>query len=91
MRPEPGARFADEERAVLLAVKGVGPTVLARFEQRGIASLAALAESEVDALLRSISAQLGSSCWRNSPQARRAVAAAVTAARQATRGSRGPA
>lgn len=59
MRPEPRARFADEERAVLLAMKGVGPTVLARFEQSGIASLAALAEAEVDELLRSISARLG--------------------------------
>ena len=40
--PSP-ARFSAEDRAVLLAVKGVGPTVLERLETLGIASMEALA------------------------------------------------
>lgn len=90
MTRKAAARFADDERVALLAVKGVGPTVLARFEQLGIASLATLAEADVDALLRRIAAHVGSSCWRNSPQARRAAEGAVAAARRAMRGARGP-
>src|SRR3546814_2463098 len=43
--PSP-ARFSAEDRAVLLAVKGVGPTVLERLETLGIASMEALARSE---------------------------------------------
>ena len=74
--------FSLEDRRVLLAVKGVGPTVIARLEQMGIESLAHLQrESPADILARG--ARLtGSSCWKNSPQARAAVAGAVEAARQ---------
>ncbi|MDQ7759384.1 hypothetical protein RAB70_16565 [Xanthomonas sontii] len=35
--------FDAEDRSVLLAVKGVGPTVVARLEQLGVHSLQALA------------------------------------------------
>lgn len=43
--------FSPEERAALLKVKGVGPTVVARLEQLGITSLAQLAAA--DALAKS--------------------------------------
>ncbi|WP_028605982.1 Pathogenicity locus [Ottowia thiooxydans] len=74
--------FPLSERRALLAVKGVGPTVIARLEQMGIESLAHLAsEHPVDILARG--AQLtGSSCWKNSPQARAAIAAAIEEAQQ---------
>lgn len=62
--------FTSSERLWLLALKGVGPTVVARLEQIGIRSLAQLADAEPDDLLLQISAMLGASCWRNSPQAR---------------------
>lgn len=73
--------FAADERAVLLAVKGVGPTVVQRLEQVGIEDLAALARQDADAVCAAASALVGSTCWRNSPQARGAIAAAIAAAR----------
>lgn len=78
--------FPSEDRRVLLAVKGIGPTVIKRLEQMGIESLAHLQrESPADILARG--ARLtGSSCWKNSPQARAAVAGAVEAARLHQRG-----
>ena len=78
------ARFSVPEREQLLAVKGVGPTVVARLEEIGIASLAALAGREADDICTEVSLHLGASCWRNSPQSRAAVAAAVACARADT-------
>lgn len=76
--------FSAEERAVLLAVKGVGPTVVQRLEQVGIEDLAALARQDAGAVCAAASALVGSTCWRNSPQARGAIAAAIEAARAHT-------
>ena len=73
--------FSPEERAVLLAVKGVGPTVVSRFEELGIASLAALSAQDVEELCGRIAVLLGATCWRNSPRARGAVVGAIEAAR----------
>lgn len=75
--------FSTEERTVLLAVKGVGATVVARLEQLGFHSLAQLADAETMDIVTQASAMLGSSCWRNSPQARAAISGAIDAARQA--------
>ena len=75
--------FAEHERTILLAVKGVGPTVVLRLEQMGVEDLATLAEQDAAALCVAASAQLGSTCWRNSPQARAAIAGAIEAARRA--------
>lgn len=76
--------FTADERAALLAVKGVGPTVIARLEQLGIASLADLAQADASDILTQTAAMLGSSCWKNSPQARAAIEGAIVAARRAT-------
>lgn len=76
--------FPANERAALLAVKGVGPTVVDRLEQIGIDSLAALAATKPEDIVAQVAAMLGASCWKNSPQARRAIADAVAAARHAT-------
>ncbi|WP_374660508.1 helix-hairpin-helix domain-containing protein [Phenylobacterium sp.] len=73
--------FSDRERALLLAVKGVGPTVVRRLEEMGVEDLADLATREAAELCAVASAMLGSTCWRNSPQARAAVAAAIAAAK----------
>ncbi|MGV2836678.1 helix-hairpin-helix domain-containing protein, partial [Pseudomonas shirazensis] len=40
--------FSADERAALLALKGVGPTVISRLEQMGIESLQMLGDSNVD-------------------------------------------
>ncbi|MCX7585949.1 helix-hairpin-helix domain-containing protein [Phenylobacterium sp. 58.2.17] len=76
--------FSADERAILLAVKGVGPTVVQRLEQVGIEDLAALARQDAGAVCAAASALVGSTCWRNSPQARGAIAAAIEAARAHT-------
>ena len=76
--------FSPEERAALLALKGVGPTVITRLEQMGIESLAELRKSNVSDILAQASAALGSTCWKNSPQARAAITAAVELARSST-------
>ena len=76
--------FSAEESVLLLALKGVGPTVITRLEKMGIESLAALGESNVSDILAQASAAVGSTCWKNSPQARAAITAAVGLARRAT-------
>nr|DAO43009.1 MAG TPA: protein of unknown function (DUF4332) [Caudoviricetes sp.] len=65
----------------MLALKGVGPTVIARLEQMGINSLAELGQSDVNDILAQASAAVGSTCWKNSPQARAAINAAIDLAR----------
>lgn len=72
--------FSEDERAILLQVKGVGPTVVTRLEQMGIASLSDLAQRDAETICASAAAILGSSCWKNSPQARSAINAAIAAA-----------
>ena len=76
--------FSLEERTALLALKGVGPTVITRLEQMGIDSLAELGQASVSDILAQASAALGSTCWKNSPQARAASTAAVELARTST-------
>ncbi len=74
-------QFNEDERAALLAVKGVGATVVARLEQLGFHSLQQLAQAETGDIVSQASAMLGSSCWRNSPQARAAISGAIAAAK----------
>mgnify|MGYP003467145851 FL=1 len=67
----------------LLALKGVGPAVISRLEQMGIDSLAVLSEASVADILARASAATGSTCWKNSPQARAAIMAAIELAKGA--------
>jgi len=67
-------------------LKGVGPTVIARLEQLGIHSLTELSECSVTDILASASAAVGSTCWKNSPQARAAICAAVELAKRSAPG-----
>src|SRR3546814_19692235 len=64
--PSP-ARFSAEDRAVLLAVKGVGPTVLERLETLRIASLEALECQGGDEVCWRLAAMLGARCCANRP------------------------
>lgn len=75
--------FPLTEYNALLALKGVGPAVIGRLEQMGIASLAVLSEASVTDILAHASAATGSSCWKNSPQARAAIMAAIELAKGA--------
>lgn len=78
--------FPPNERTALLALKGVGPTVITRLEQMGIETLAELSKSNVGDILAQASAAVGSTCWKNSPQARAAITAAVELARGSIEG-----
>jgi len=73
--------FSSEERDRLLSVKGVGPKVIERLEQLGIGSFAELAAQDAAAVCAATAAALGASCWKNSPQARKAIEAAIAAAK----------
>ncbi|BCG27140.1 hypothetical protein TUM18999_53310 [Pseudomonas tohonis] len=74
--------FSPITRARLVALKGVGPTVVDRLEQIGFRTLEQLAGCEAADLTRQISQMMGSTCWHNSPQARAAIQAIIDFARQ---------
>ncbi len=77
----PDPRFSPAEKTALLALKGVGPTVVLRLEQLGIHTFSQLADEDAEQLSQRVAALLGSSCWRNSPQARAAISGAISAAK----------
>lgn len=64
----------------MLSVKGVGPKVVERIEQLGIYTLRQLAKQDARAICEQTALLVGSTCWKNSPQARNAIAAAIDAA-----------
>lgn len=72
--------FPASERERMLALKGVGATVIARLEQIGFSSLAQLANEDPRQITLQISQLMQSTCWHNSPQARAAIQAVVTLA-----------
>ncbi len=74
--------FTDEEAQSLLAVKGIGKTVLQRLQQMGLDDVTTLAAANLDDVLEQGAKLTGSTCWKNSPQARAAMQAAVAWALQ---------
>jgi len=77
--------FKEEEKQELLKVKFVGETVIKRFEQIGINSLEELSKSSVEEITDIVSDILGSSCWKNSPQSKKAVLNAINFAKEYTK------
>jgi hypothetical protein len=72
--------FSKKEYAVLSDVKGVGPNVIKRLEETSYGTLADLAFGDGEIIMAHGAAMIGSSCWKNSPQARAAIAGAIGAA-----------
>ncbi|MBE9031728.1 hypothetical protein IQ266_18505 [filamentous cyanobacterium LEGE 11480] len=72
--------FNATETAALLALKGVGPTVIKRLEQIGFTTLEQLQGQDPLVITQQISTMLGSTCWHNSPQARGAIRTIVALA-----------
>ncbi len=72
--------FSEVEKSTLLRVKGVGPKVIERLEQMGFSTLQQLADADSRDILAQGAKLSGSSCWKNSPQAKAAVEAAIGAA-----------
>jgi len=73
--------FTAQERPALLACKGVGPKVIERLEQMGFSALAQLREASVDDIVAQGAALVGSTCWKNSPQAKAAISNAIARAK----------
>ena len=69
--------FTPEQTASLLAQRGIGNTVLQRLQQMGLDDVALLAQADADTVLAHGVALTGSNCWRNSPQAKAAIQAAI--------------
>ncbi|UDW83766.1 recombinase RecA [Pasteurella canis] len=69
--------FTETEKQSLLAQKGIGPTILKRLAEMGLDDVNQLANSTTDFILQLGSEITGSTCWRNSPQARKAIETAI--------------
>jgi len=74
--------FSAPERDALLALKGVGPTVVKRFEEIGINTFAELATYNADEIAEKVASMLRTTCWKNSPQAKAAIKAAIARAKE---------
>ncbi|MZR62967.1 helix-hairpin-helix domain-containing protein [Alcanivorax sp. DP30] len=74
--------FPDKEREALLSVKGVGPTVVKRFEEIGIDTLADLAKYQAEDIAEMVASMQRTTCWKNSPQAKAAIQAAIARAKE---------
>lgn len=74
-------KFTEPEKEALLALKGVGPTVIKRFEEIGISSLAELATYNAEDIAERVAQMLRTTCWKNSPQAKAAINAAIERAK----------
>ena len=74
--------FSEHEKTELLKVKGVGPTVIKRFEEVGIDSFSSLSAHNASDVAEMVASMLKTTCWKNSPQALSAVEAAISRARK---------
>lgn len=69
--------FTPLQEQSLLAQKGIGNTILKRLQEMGLDDIELLAKTNADFILARGSEITGSSCWRNSPQARKAIETAI--------------
>lgn len=74
--------FSDSEKVALLEVKGVGPTVVRRFEEIGIDSFEKLSSQDARTIAEMVASMLKTTCWKNSPQALSSVEAAIRRAKE---------
>ena len=74
--------FTEAQTQSLLAVKGIGKTVLQRLRQMGLDDITKLAVADLDDILEQGAQLTGSTCWKNSPQAKATIAAVIEWAKQ---------
>jgi predicted RecB family nuclease len=74
--------FSELEKSALLQVKGVGLTVIKRFEEIGIDSFEQLSTYNANEIAERVASMLQTTCWKNSPQAKNAVNAAIQRAEE---------
>jgi nucleotidyltransferase/DNA polymerase involved in DNA repair len=75
-------KFSKQEAALLIELKGVGPTVIKRFEEIGISSLAELKGYNAEDIAERVASMLHTTCWKNIPQAKKAIQAAIELAQE---------
>jgi len=73
--------FSESEKNSLLSVKGVGPTVIKRFEEVGLDSFEKLSAHNATEVVNLVSSMLHSRCWKNT-KAVEAVEAAINKAKE---------
>ena len=69
--------LSESEKRSLLSQKGIGATILKRLTEMGLDDVKILATTNPDFILQRGAEITGSTCWRNSPQARKAIETAV--------------
>ena len=69
--------FSEDEKRSLLSQKGIGARILKRLEEMGLDDVKILAVTSPDFILQRGAEITGSTCWRNSPQARKAIETTV--------------
>ncbi len=74
--------LSEEEKRSLLSQKGIGATILKRLEEMGLDDVKILAATNPDFILQRGAEITGSTCWRNSPQARKSIETAVNWAKE---------
>jgi hypothetical protein len=74
--------FSEAEKTKMLAIKGVGATVVSRLEQIGFSSLRELKDVDPLVVTKQISLMMGSTCWHNSPLAKNAISAIINLAKE---------
>lgn len=74
--------FNKIEKEALLKVKGVGPTVIKRFEEIGINSFSELKGYKAENIAEMVAEMLNTTCWKNSPQSLNAINAAILCAQK---------
>lgn len=60
--------FSEFEKAALLEVKGVGPTVVERIEETGIDSFGKLSAHSAGDIAEMVTSMLRTICWKSSPK-----------------------
>jgi predicted flap endonuclease-1-like 5' DNA nuclease len=74
--------FTEDEKSELLKLKGVGLTVVKRFEEIGIDSFAELSKFNAEEIAERVASMLRTTCWKNSPQAKNAINVAIDRAKK---------
>jgi hypothetical protein len=69
--------FSAQEKAQMLALEGVGNTVISRLEQLGFSRLEQFKGLTASDITKNVSEMLDATCWHNSPQARAAIQAVI--------------
>jgi hypothetical protein len=69
--------FSDSEKQKMIALKGVGATVISRLEQIGFSKLSQLEKAQCGDITKQIADMMGSTCWHNSPMAKASIQAII--------------